>query len=138
MIVSLLAYFGLRPGELRALKWSDIGEGTINVQRACNPDGSIKRVKGGERRSVRLLAPLAEDLREYRLGAGRPPERALIISTDGKAWTKSEWQCWRVDRWAPACREVGLDPAPRPYEYADVRVMPTSAVKFSQIGLLAA
>ena len=116
LIVSLLAYSGLRPGELRALRWSDIGEGTINVQRACNPDGTIKRVKGGERRSVRLLAALAQDLREYRLVAGRPPERSLIISTDGKAWTKSEWQMWRVDRWAPACREVGLDPVPRPYD----------------------
>lgn len=23
---------------------------------------------------------------------------------------------WRVDRWAPACRTVGLDPVPRPYD----------------------
>ena len=116
IIVSLLAYSGLRPGELRALRWSDVGESVINVQRACNPDGSIKRVKGGERRSVRLLAPLAQDLREYLLAAGRPPARSLIVSTDGKPWTKSEWQCWRVDRWAPACRTFGLDPAPRPYD----------------------
>jgi integrase len=77
----------------------------INVQRACNPDGSIKRVKAGERRSVRLLPALAQDLREYRLAVGRPPERALIVSTDGAPWTKSEWQWWRVDRWA---RRAGM------------------------------
>jgi integrase len=112
LIVSLLGYAGLRPGELRGLPLAAVGESTINVQRACNPDGSIKRVKGGERRSVRLLAPLAQDLREFRLAAGRPPERSLIL---GAAWTKSEWQMWRVDRWAPACRAVGLDPVPRPY-----------------------
>src|SRR5437763_16163137 len=23
---------------------------------------------------------------------------------------------WRADRWAPACRGAGLDPAPRPYD----------------------
>jgi integrase len=23
---------------------------------------------------------------------------------------------WRADRWAPACRAVGLDPVPRPYD----------------------
>jgi integrase len=60
-----------------------------------------------------LLPALAQDLREYRLAAGRPPEDALIL---GSSWTKEQWQMWRVDRWAPACRVVGLDSIPRPYE----------------------
>jgi hypothetical protein len=42
------------------------------VQRAANPDGSSKPTKTGQRRSVRLVAPLAQDLREYRLAIGRP------------------------------------------------------------------
>ena len=112
LIVSVLAYSGLRPGELRALRWEDVGEVTINVQRAANPDGSIKPVKAGHRRSVRLLAPLAQDLREYRLAAGRPTSGLVL----GEPWTKTDWQMWRVDRWAPACRAVGLDPVPRPYD----------------------
>lgn len=113
LIVSMLAYSGLRPGELRGLRWSDIGEATINVQRATNPDGTIKVLKAGQRRSVRLLGPLAQDLREFRLIAGRPAEGALIVhDDDGKPWSKSAWQCWRVDRWAPACRAAGLDPVP--------------------------
>jgi integrase len=115
LIVSALAYAGLRPGELRGLRWSDIGEGTILVQRATNPDGSIKVLKAGQRRSVKLLTPLAQDLREHRLAAGRPAESALILpNDDGKPWSKSEWQMWRVDRWAPACRAAGLDPVPIP------------------------
>lgn len=117
LVVSVLAYSGLRPGELRGLRWSDIGEATINVQRATNPDGTIKVLKAGQRRSVRLLGPLAQDLREYRLVAGRPAESALILhDDDGKAWSKTAWQCWRVDRWAPACRAAGLDPVPIPYD----------------------
>jgi integrase len=118
LIVSLLAYAGLRPGELRALRWSDVAENTINVQRGANPDGSIKQTKTGQRRSVRLLSAVVQDLREYRLAVGRPSERALILQTDGVglAWSKSDWQMWRVDRWAPACLAAGLEAAPRPYD----------------------
>lgn len=115
LIVSLLAYAGLRPGELRALRWEDVHEHTILVQRAGNPDGSIKATKTGRRRAVRLLAPLAQDLREYRLAVGRPPARALIVgaSAAGTPWTKTDWENWRERQWAPACRAAGLDPVPR-------------------------
>jgi integrase len=117
LIVSALAYSGLRPGELRALRWSDVGENTILVQRGTNPDGSAKPLKAGGRRSVRLLPALAQDLREYRLAAGRPPASALILSGEnGTPWTKTDWRIWRGGRWAHACRTAGLDPVPRPYD----------------------
>jgi integrase len=117
LIVSLMAYAGLRPGELRALRLGDIREKTILVQRAANPDGSVKTTKTEHHRAVRLLSPLAQDVREYRLAIGRPSEKRLVLlNEDGKPWDKSGWQMWRVDRWAPACRAVGLDPVPRPYD----------------------
>ena len=66
---------------------------------------------------MRLLSAVGQDLREYRLAVGRPAERALILQTDdGQAWSKSDWQMWRVDRWAPACLAAGLEAAPRPYD----------------------
>ncbi len=115
LIVSLLAYAGLRPGELRALRLADVHEGTIHVQRAADPDGSVKATKTSHTRSVRLLAPLAHDIREYRLAAGRPPSSTLLLTNEsGEPWDKTAWQMWRVDRWAPACRAVGLDPCPAP------------------------
>jgi integrase len=117
LIVSLLAYAGLRPGELRALRWADVGKGTIHVQRAASPDGSIKATKTAQRRIVRLLSPLALELREYQLAAGRPPEQTLLLPReDGGRWTKTIWQMWRADRWAPACHATGLEQAPRPYD----------------------
>jgi integrase len=117
LIVSILAYAGLRPGELRAQRFSDTKDRTILVQRAANPDGSVKSTKNTEKRSVRLLSPLAEDLREYRLALGRPKEARLVLVTDdGRAWDKSDWDMWRVDRWAPACRTAGLQSVPRPYD----------------------
>jgi integrase len=117
LIVSLLAYAGLRPGELRALRLGDVCEKTIIAQRAANPDGSIKATKNKQNRSVRLLAATAHDVREYRLAVGRPPDKTpILLHDDGKPWNKNAWQMWRVDRWAPACRAVGLDPVPRPYD----------------------
>jgi integrase len=117
LIVALLAYAGMRPGELRAQRLGDTRENTILVERAANPDGSIKATKNEQRRAVRLLSPLAQDLREHRLAVGRPPQTTLLLADDdGKPWTKSAWDVWRSDRWAPACRAIGLDPVPRPYD----------------------
>jgi integrase len=116
LIVSLLAYAGLRPGELRAMRFGDVRDKTILVQLAANPDGTIKTTKTKQHRSVRPLGPLAQDLREYRLAIGRPPNDALILGDATRPWDKTAWQLWRVDRWAPACRAIGLEPVPRPYD----------------------
>ena len=117
LIVSLLAYAGLRPGEMRALCLADIHEGTIHVQRAADPDGRVKATKTSHKRSVRLLSPLAQDVREYRLAIGRPPDPTVLLGDEsGHPWDKTAWQIWRADRWMPACRAAGLDPLPRPYD----------------------
>ena len=116
-IVSVLAYAGLRPGELRALRWGDVRERTILVQRGADPDGKAKTTKTRAVRTVRLLAPLAADLREWRMASGRPGDDALVFSgRDGKAWTKDDWDVFRRRGWSTACRRAGLDAAPRPYD----------------------
>lgn len=117
LIVTTLAYAGLRPGELRALRFGDIREGTIVIQRATNPNGTIKGTKNTETRSVRLLAPLAQELREYRLLCGRPDDTALVIPrADGAAWTREDWGNWRGRTWNAACARAGLGEIPRPYD----------------------
>lgn len=78
-LVSVLAYAGLRPGEALALRWSDVRDRTILVQRASDGFGSVKTTKTRSVRTVRLLAPLAADLREWRLASGRPMDDALIF-----------------------------------------------------------
>jgi integrase len=116
VIVSLLAYAGLRPGELRALRHGDIHDNTLHVQRAADEDGAIKPTKNNQKRVIRLLSPLAHDLREYRLATGRPSDSALVLADHDRPWDKTSWQMWRADRWVPACRAAGFDPIPRPYD----------------------
>lgn len=72
-----LAYTGMRPSEACALRWSGVREHTILVQRATEADGEPKATKGRKSRSVRLLSPLGADLREWRMTAGLPADRAL-------------------------------------------------------------
>jgi integrase len=70
-LISVLAYAGLRPGEALALQWRDVREQTILVERAISL-GEEKDTKTAAHRTVRVLQPLAVDLREWRLRSGRP------------------------------------------------------------------
>jgi integrase len=58
----MLAYAGLRPGEAIALRWHNLGERTLLIERSV-AFGQIKPTKTARTRSVRLLAPLKEDMR---------------------------------------------------------------------------
>jgi integrase len=107
VLVSLLAYAGLRPGEARSLLWAHVQDRTLVIGAS----------KTGRRRSVRLLDPLANDLREWRLASGRPaPDRPVIPRpSDGGVMSAKSFNVWRGDVFAPALEAAGLDPA-RPYD----------------------
>jgi integrase len=74
VLVSLLAYAGLRPGEARMLRWGHVQERTLVIGAA----------KTGRRRTVRLLDSLAHDLREWRLACGRPADDRPVIPPVGR------------------------------------------------------
>jgi integrase len=91
-LVSVLAYSGPRPEEVVCrLCWDDIGERTIRY-RATK--------KGGKVRFTPLLAPLADDLREWFLASGRPTGRAPVFpKRDGSFWERQDWANWRRRVW---------------------------------------
>ncbi len=94
-LISVLAYAGLRPGEALALQWRDIREQTILVERALSL-GEEKDTKTAAHRTVRLLPPLAADLREWRLRSGRPADKAPVFpSAAGTLWSQAAYQSWR-------------------------------------------
>jgi integrase len=115
-LIALLAYAGLQPQEAQALRWGDVRERTLLIERAADGQGSVKSTKAGQARTVRLLAPLSRDLAELRLLRGRPDDDALLFANGtGGVWNDPAWQTWHRDAWQPACRAVGLEGA-RPYD----------------------
>jgi len=106
-LIAVLAYAGLRPQEALALRWRDVGERTLTVDAA----------KTGRRRTVRLLAPLAADLRAWRLASGRPPGDALVFpARDGRVWAAEAYKAW--SRKAPRGRKRDGERAGSPGPFA--------------------
>jgi integrase len=121
VLISLMAYAGLRPGEARELRWGHVLDHTLVVGAS----------KTGQRRTVRLLAPLATDLRAWRMASGRPADDAPVIPrpSDGGVMSARSFNAWRdgrgpkrsdgkpSPRWgfAKALEDAGL-PHARPYD----------------------
>ncbi len=120
VLVSVLAYVGLRPGEALALRWSDVGERTLLIERA-NDDGRPKRTKTGQARSARLMAPVRADLRAWRLASGRPGDHELVFPKPaGGAWREADWRNWGRRVFRPAARALELDIRPYDLRHAAV------------------
>jgi integrase len=113
-LVSVLAYAGLRPSEALALRWRDIGLKTIRVDKSLSL-GTEGDTKTRRARNVQLLAPLAEDLKEWRRAAGKPPENSLVFPTrEGAPWADHDFRNWRKRRYTVAANAVGV--SGRPYD----------------------
>jgi integrase len=118
LLVSVLAYAGLRPGEALALTWGDVGERTLRVDKSLS-FGEERETKTRRDRTVRLLQPLAEDLKAARVALGRIPsasERIFRRPSDGGDWTEFCYRNWRRRVFKEAVRHTGLPESTRPYD----------------------
>jgi integrase len=114
-LISVLAYGGLRPQEALALTWGHVRDRTLLIERAVSL-GEAKDTKTRAHRTVRLLAPLREDLLAWRLQSGRPADGVLVFpGHDGGLWSETAWKNWRRRAFDRACQAVGLEGA-RPYD----------------------
>lgn len=102
IIVSILAYAGLRPHELTGLRWRDVLDANLIVATGKTDD-----------RSVRLLDPLKRDLAEWRLAQGRPDGDEYVVpatvereNADG-GWTANGFEKWQQRDLKPAAEAVG-------------------------------
>jgi integrase len=97
-VVSLLAHSGIRPHELRALRWRAILGEVLSVP---------TDTKTGDR-AVRLLVPLKTDLAEWRLACGRPAEEWLVVPSErGVQWTANGFEKWQQRVLKPAAAKIG-------------------------------
>jgi len=114
-LVSVLAYAGLRPGEAIGLRWHDLGERTLLVERSV-AFGQLKSTKTASTRSVRLLAPLRADLLNWRAQTRHGEDLDLIFpSPDGSPWNADRVRNWRKRAFAEAAENAQV-PNARPYD----------------------
>jgi integrase len=114
-LVPVLAYAGLRPGEAIGLRWHDVGEQTLLVERSV-AFGQLKSTKTGKARTVRLLPPLAEDLTAWHNATPRSAPTDLVFpSPDGSPWNADRARNWRKRTFADAAAAAGV-PRARPYD----------------------
>lgn len=118
LIVSLLAYAGLRPQEALALTWEDITPSTIRINKAVS-FGEKKNPKTKDR-DAPLVPPLRDDLTAWRKTLGDPADDKLLFEApDGGYWSASAWRNWRTRIWKTAVEGVvGGDPSLSPLEGA--------------------
>lgn len=110
VIVSVLAYAGLRPQEAQALSWRHVRDRTLLIEQATALSGDLKTTKTERTRTVRLLGPLATDLNEWRMACGRPSDDTLVFPAhDGKARGKTDWDNWRKRIFQPAARAAATN-----------------------------
>jgi len=105
-LLGLLAYAGLRPGEVLALRWRDVGR-VLVVDRSVS-DGQIRQTKTSTRRTVDLIPPLAADLDLLRPKVADPD--ALVIH--GQRDQVLDLNNWRARTWRIACETAGVRTTP--------------------------
>ena len=112
-LVRVAAYTGLRQGELRALRWRDVGEDVITVSRALSA-GVESGTKGGRVRHVPLVPQAAEALERLHARENfTAPEELVFCNWRGRALDPSAL----VTRFKRARDAAGL----RPLRFHDLR-----------------
>ena len=101
LIVSLIAYGALRPGEARALQWKHIGADLILVEQAAQ-GSTIATTKTRKSRSVPICSALADDIAEAERGA---PDDLVVPGERGGVLN---WRNWYNRVWLPAMQKAGL------------------------------
>src|SRR5215212_8864891 len=113
-LISVLAYAGLRPQEALALEWRHVRDRTLLVERALS-DGELKVLKNRRQpRTVKLLAPVRDDLAEWRSASAASPASPVFAAASGGFWRATDWRNWRKRIYKPVAESVGIDGA-RPY-----------------------
>ena len=121
LLVGLMAYAGLRPGEALALTWENLGATNLQIERAVS-EGAIGPTKTRHIRTVPLPSIVSNEIATLRLnrafatstGRQEPKVTDLVFpGHDGKPWSVTAMRNWRNRVWKPAVK--GLAQA-RPYD----------------------
>ena len=119
MLVELLGYQGLRPGEALALTDDEVRERTLLMESAIS-GGEEKDTKTHKSRTVRLLPrspPGSRPTSSPPARSGSPSAPGCFPRPDGKPWLRTDYANWRRRTFRPAAKAAGLPvPPTRPYD----------------------
>lgn len=103
IIVSLIAYAGLRPGEVCGLVWGNIRSGMIIVDQSAQ-FGRIVPTKTRKPRTITILPSLASDLNDYVRGA----DDELVVQGDKGGILN--WNIWGQRVWRAHVPDMSVTP----------------------------
>jgi integrase len=109
VLVSLMAYAGLRPAEAFALEWRDVGN-LLVVDRSFTY-GEFRPTKTGSRRTVDIVQPLRDDIDALRATA-RTTNGVGSLVAPNRSGGPLDLRTWRRRIWNPACGRAGVSAAP--------------------------
>ena len=104
LVVSLMAYCGLRPAEVCGLIWRHAGDGLLLVEQSIQM-GEVVSTKTGGSRTVEICEPVMVELNALRGDPG-----AYI--TPGDRGGPLNWRNWNARVWRPTARELGFSAVP--------------------------
>jgi integrase len=106
-LYAIAAMCGLRPGEVLALTWDDIGESEIQIRRSSCFGKLISTKTKGSVSTVPLPEPLRLILNEYR-NLWKPNSEGLLFATrSGRPHTTNKIAEYRLH---PLLKELGIPP----------------------------
>lgn len=109
VLVRVMAYAGVRPSEALALTSDHVRKTTLLVEQAVS-DGKIKDTKTQRIRSVDLLPPLAQVLKDWVKQSGT---KGLIFpNSRGAPWSEDDYRNWTRRIFNPARDAAGLEGTP--------------------------
>lgn len=120
VLIATLAFSGLRPGEALALRWRDVRDRVIHVNKSAY-NAVVKETKTGVTRSVSFLAPLADDLDTWRSVSRAGEDDLVFPNSRGELFDKDDWDNWRNRCFQPLTR-LAMAKGMRPYDLRHVFV----------------
>jgi integrase len=111
LLVSLLAYAGLRVGEALALSWDTVmlDDGYLVVEQNY-VKGQLKGTKTGRARRVELCDHLRADLTDAR--PDEPTRRAFVAPSREGGGKPLDRHNWHGKVWRPAAKRAGVEASP--------------------------
>jgi integrase len=112
--ISVTAYAGLRPGEVRGLRWRRIWDLTIVVLETPEPDGqATSDTKTHRSRSAELLKALAIDLWAWRAITPYAGDDDFVFPiADGGAMSDEDYKNWVKRKFKKIARAAGWECTP--------------------------